>query len=182
MTEEADKPQPTDWMEVFAQEQTPRTGRPVQFNPEVAERVCVRIAEGRSIRAACDLDGLPNWRTFMRWLASEDEPKPEGDLTPGPFAALRQQYARAREIRADSRFEGVDAILTAVALGQLKPEAGRVMIDAIKWQAGKENKRYADSVTLKGDKDNPLMAERSPQDLSREELIAIARGGIREAG
>lgn len=140
-----------------------------QFSPEVCERVCIRIAEGRSIRAACSGDGFPTWRTFMRWLATEGE----------SYDALRQQYMRARECRADARFETLDSIMRDLKAGKIDAASARVMMDAIKWQAGKENaKRYGDSVTVKGDKENPLEV-RSKRELTDAELAAIAAGGLR---
>lgn len=155
------------------------------FNPEVAERVCVRIGQGLSIRAACAGDGYPNWRTFMRWLATAGEPGPPGkDGLPGvnPYEALRQQYARAREFRADARFESLDTIMLELREGKIDAAAARVMLDAIKWQTGKENaKRYGEAVTVKGDRDNPLQV-RTARELTDQELQAIALGGLREAG
>lgn len=146
--------------------------KPTRFNPEIAERICVRIAEGRSVRSACSGDGFPAWRTFMRWLASEGE----------QFDALRQQYTRARECRADARFESLDRVIYELKLGKIDAQAARVMMDAIKWQTGKENaKRYGESVTVKGDKDAPLEV-RSQRDLTDEELAAIAAGGLRGVG
>ncbi|HEY8331558.1 MAG TPA: hypothetical protein VIO83_09560 [Pseudomonas sp.] len=151
------------------------TGRPSSFNPEVAERLCMLIAQGDSVAKAAEADGMPDARTIFRWLATEDT-----DGTLG-FEAFRQQYVRAREIRADARFERLDEIMAMVEAKKLDPAAARVMMDAIKWQAGKENaKRYGEAVTLKGDKDNPVEI-RSPRQLSDADLLAIAAGGLRGA-
>ncbi|WP_455948140.1 terminase small subunit-like protein [Lelliottia jeotgali] len=152
-----------------------KTGRPSSFNPEVAERLCMLIAQGDSVAKAAKADGMPDARTIFRWLATDDPDQSLG------FEAFRQQYARAREIRADARFERLDEIMAKVEAGKIEPAAARVMLDAIKWQAGKENaKRYGDAVTLKGDKENPLQVK-SARDLSDEQLAAIAAGGLRGA-
>ncbi|GHH56032.1 hypothetical protein GCM10009090_25120 [[Pseudomonas] boreopolis] len=131
------------------------------------------IAQGDSVARAAEAEGMPDARTIFRWLATDD---PEGKLG---FEAFRQQYVRAREIRADARFERVDDIMLKVEQGEIDPAAARVMLDAIKWQAGKENaKRYGEAVTLKGDKDSPLHL-RTVRELTDEELAAIAAGGLR---
>ena len=65
---------------------------------------------------------------------------------------LSDQYARARERRADARAERIDEITDEVKLGTLGANEARVIIDAEKWQAGKENsKRYGDKLDLSGD-------------------------------
>ena len=151
------------------------------FTPEVGERVCARIAQGDSVRRACRGDGYPTWRSFMRWLATQDPEQGEGEPAKvGPFEALRQQYARAREIRADARFERIDNVVVDMRKGKINDRQARVEIDAIKWQASKENgRRYGEAVTLRGDKDNPVEVARTPRDLSDAELAALATGGLR---
>jgi len=122
---------------------------------------------------------MPSWRTVLRWLSTQDaeDPSAKPDEV-RPFEAFRQQYARAREARADARFESIDHVLYRLAKKEIDPQSARVMIDAIKWQAGKENaKRYGESVTVKGDKDNPLQM-RTARELTDEELQALALGGL----
>ena len=149
------------------------TGRPSSFNPEVAERLCMLIAQGHSVLSACQADGMPNESTVFRWLATDD---PDGSKG---FESFRKDYMRARELRADARFERLDEIMAEVRAGELDPSAARVMMDAIKWQTGKENgKRYGDAMTLKGDKENPVEI-RNPRQLSDADLLAIAAGGLR---
>ncbi|HST44504.1 MAG TPA: hypothetical protein VLK29_04685 [Luteimonas sp.] len=147
--------------------------RPSSFNAETAERLCMLIAQGHSVAAACKEDGMPDQKTIFRWLATDD---PDGTIG---FEAFRQQYMRARELRADARFERLDEIMEEVREKKIDPTAARVMMDAIKWQAGKENaKRYGESMTLKGDKDSPLEVRHVKQ-MSDEELLAVASGGLR---
>lgn len=151
------------------------------FTPEVGERICAKIAQGDSVRKACRGEGMPHWRTFMRWLATQDPEPIEGEgAGPRPFDALRQHYARARELRADARFESVDHILYLLRAKKIDAQAARVMLDAVKWQTGKENaRRYGEAVTLRGDKDNPVEVRRTERDLTDAELAAIAQGGLR---
>lgn len=103
------------------------------------EGICRLIAAGLSIRKACAVseDKIAE-STVFKWLYED--------------ADFSEQYARARERRADARAERIDDICDRVASGDLKPDAGRVIIDAEKWQAGKENsKRYGDRLQLDAD-------------------------------
>lgn len=109
---------------------------------EVFTAICASIAEGSGIVSACQAAQVDK-ATFFRHLASHPE-----DC---------DKYARARQTRADSRFESVDEIAAEVKAKTIAPDAARVLIDAIKWQCGKESpKRYGDRLELAGDKDNPL--------------------------
>lgn len=97
------------------------------IKPSDLERILDRIANERaSVATACaDICDPSN---FFRRLSM---PGPEGD-------ALRDSYARAREARADARFESIDAVLGNLHAGKIDAQVARVMIDTIKWQAGKE--------------------------------------------
>lgn len=144
----------------------PKAGRPSLFTPVLAERVCELIAEGNSLHSIEQQDGMPSLATIMRWLNKQG----------AEFDAFRANYARAREARADARFERIDKVVDDMRTGVIDPQQARVEIDAIKWQAGKENsRRYGDAVTLKGDKDNPLQIAK-PVDLSDADLLALAAG------
>lgn len=53
----------------------------------------------------------------------------------------RQNYARAREHRANDRADRIDRLCQQVASGEIDPNAARVAIDALKWLASKENSK-----------------------------------------
>ncbi len=117
--------------------------RTSEYTEEVATAFCAGIAEGKSVRTICEDESMPSTFTIMKWLAKNP-----------PFAL---QYARARETRAHARFESIDAVLEDLRAGTIDPNAARVIIDAIKWQCGKENaKKYGDRLELSGDAANPL--------------------------
>jgi hypothetical protein len=94
--------------------------------------VCDGIASGLSIQKACDkLDIDPTM--FYRQM-NKDE-------------SLVHKYTRAREARADVRFDRMDELLDEVKSGAVEPNAARVLVDAIKWMAGKEKaKVYGDRI------------------------------------
>lgn len=133
----------------------------------IQERLVRGIAAGMSVSKCCKLDGMPNKDTIFEWLMDDAE--------------FSDQYARARERRADARAERIDDICAKVEDGKLGPNEARVIIDAEKWQAGKENsKRYGDKLTLDGDMTMKLTDEqldrRLTQLLGKAGAVAVARG------
>lgn len=60
-------------------------GRPSDYSPELAAKICSELAEGRSLRDVCSDDGMPAESTVRAWALENRE----------GFSA---QYARAREI------------------------------------------------------------------------------------
>lgn len=63
------------------------SGRPTDYNTEIADLLCERLAEGESLRTICAEEGMPNKATVFRWLAAHDD-----------FATI---YARAREVQTE---------------------------------------------------------------------------------
>lgn len=49
-------------------------GRPSIFSPELAETLCLRVAEGRPIQNVCDDNDMPSRSTVYRWLVSDKHP------------------------------------------------------------------------------------------------------------
>lgn len=120
-------------------------GRPSEYTQEIAEAICGYIAEGMSVANVAKQDGMPPARTIFSWLARGAGAGGDAD---DPMSFL-QQYTRARASRADARFEKVDEIMEQVASKEIDPAAARVMLDAIKWQTGKENySKYGEKVEV----------------------------------
>lgn len=115
------------------------TGKQYEFTPEVADEICDRLAKGQSLRSICadkEGDWLPSARTFHRWLASDEE----------WAEALRQQYAHAREMQADAKFDEADDIAKSATPETV--QVARLQIDTIKWQTSKlAPKKYGEKVT-----------------------------------
>lgn len=105
-------------------------------------KVCLGIATGLSVKKSCAEAGIHH-DTFYQHLMNDKD--------------LAELYGRAREARADARFESMQELLDETKAGEVDPITARVLLDAMKWQCGKEKGRvYGDSTTIKGDKDNPL--------------------------
>jgi hypothetical protein len=134
---------------------------------DIKDRICEQIAEGRSLRAICQDEGMPNKATVFRALAADAE--------------FRDQYARARETQADTLFDEIadiaDEECTMVRRSKHQPSSdepdgevevvfdatavarNRLRVDARKWMAGKlRPKVYGDKIeqTLQGPGGTPL--------------------------
>lgn len=135
-----------------------RTGRPSDYSDELAADILDRIAAGQSLRGICFMEGMPCQTTVYRWLRE----KPD----------FQQNYARARELQADTLFDEILSIADTPVEGERvkKGDDGateivredmlghrRLQIDARKWMAGKlRPKVYGDKHLIGSDPDNPL--------------------------
>jgi hypothetical protein len=99
-------------------------GRPSLYSPELTAIICERVLM-RSLRQVCQDEDMPPEGTVYGWLDK--------------YPAFFDEYARARSVRAFRRETDMDEITDAVRIGTITPEQGRVLIDAIKWQSGREN-------------------------------------------
>lgn len=138
-----------------------KIGRPSDYTPELATNICIRIADGESLRTLVKDDDMPAASTICRWLL--DETKKE----------FWEQYEKARNIQAELMFEelleiaddgtndwmeremkdgGSYTVLNSEAIGR-----SRLRVDTRKWYLSKiVPKKYGDTLKLAGDKDNPL--------------------------
>lgn len=117
------------------------------------ETIINRICEGESLRAIvmyADRNVLPAMGTFFRWLSEDEE--------------LREQYARAMEMRAECMFEEIieisDRDNADVSLnedGSIRVDGqvvqrSKLMVDSRKWMLGKmQPKKYGDKLDLTTD-------------------------------
>lgn len=130
---------------------------------DVMQTICDLIARKQTLHQICQLPGMPSNETVRQWMIEDAE--------------LAANYARARELRADARADRIDEITSMIIDGKLDPQAAKVIIDAEKWLAGKEQpKKYGDKQIISGDPDNPVNTKSEvtirPQ-ISREEWLKI---------
>ena len=129
------------------------------FTQEIADRICLQMAEGRSLRSICREDEMPAMSTVMKWLREQE--------------AFSEQYAQAREDRADAMFEEMITIaddpLEAERVTIKESEKGifrdtqigdaveraRLMVQTRQWALMRmAPKKYGDKVTFEGKVDN----------------------------
>ena len=140
-----------------------------EYSEELVDKLCEGITTGMSVAKTCAVNGVSE-SGFFKWLSKHEY--------------LVEQYARARTIRADHRFETIDEIKDAVRSGEIASDVARVLIDAVKWQTGKENApRYGDKQqveTRQVDKDGNDVKPRTDEELNNRLAELINKN--REAG
>lgn len=137
-------------------------GRPTDYNADIADKICSRVASGDNPKKIAKDDGMPEEQTIYKWL-----------IRHGDFS---EKYTLARERRADARSDRIDDYKEQVLQGKIPADVARIVIDTEKWQAGKENpKRYGERTILAGDKDNPLqfIATRLDEAIARRNTIDV---------
>lgn len=128
---------------------------------DIQDRLCRGIAAGMSVSKCCAFPGMPEKTTIFAWLMEDED--------------FSNQYARARESRADARSDRIDELTDAVKAGTLGHAEARVIIDAEKWQAGKENsKRYGDRINVDADVRMGL----SDEQLNARVAFLIGKAGV----
>lgn len=116
-------------------------GRPCEYTAEIGATICNRIVDGESLRAICEEDGMPSKSTVLLWAQN--------------LAEFSDQYARAREISAESDADDVAHYARQAATGKIEPAAATAAINGLKWSAGKRApKKYGDKVTHVGDSES----------------------------
>lgn len=68
------------------------TGRPRIHTPELAKRVCDLIMSGKSLRAVCEMDAMPDRQTVLNWIHED---------TAGFFGQYRRACAIRTEVHRD---------------------------------------------------------------------------------
>lgn len=108
-----------------------KTGRPSKYSDEMAEKICEKIANGRSLRSICAEDGMPTTSTVCKWLNENKE--------------FSEQYARARDKQADYFAEEIIEIADSAEAESAAVAKAKLQIDARKWAASKiAPKKYGD--------------------------------------
>jgi len=143
-------------------------GRPTIFSQQLADIICIRIAEGESLREICRDDEMPERVTIYRWLQADPD--------------FCNHYTRAREDQADTLADEI------IAIADEQPEVIAVLdrhgaliehkldnaflqwqknrIDARKWTAMKlKPKKYGDRQILAGDSEAPLAVQNDAMDI-----------------
>ena len=108
-------------------------GRPSLYTPELAQKICERIAAGEPIYLICKENGMPSRDSVDRWQSQHPD-----------FAA---NCARAKRDRADLMAKKHHDVVDKVMVGELPPDVARVALSGLEWQAKVMNpKAYGNKV------------------------------------
>lgn len=129
--------------------------RPSSFTQKKADAICLRLADGESLRSICAGKDMPDRVTVFRWLREREE--------------FRNQYARAREDQAESIFEEILEIADDGRRDYVEDEEGhqavdhdhiqraKLRVETRKWMLGKlAPKKYGERLQLANDPDDPI--------------------------
>ncbi|CAI3953976.1 unnamed protein product [Commensalibacter communis] len=109
--------------------------RPTKYSEELVNKICEQIARGSTLLKICENEHMPGYSTVMTWKNERKK--------------FQDKYARAREDRADFRFDEIDQILSEDMKDMVAVQRAKLKIDAKKWQMSKEApKKYSDKVDL----------------------------------
>lgn len=148
-------------------EPLPKKGRYPLFpyNDDQADEICQRLAQGESLIGICNDEHLPPINSVYHWRRTI------------PVFAIA--YTRAREDQADTNADEIAEVRRKIESGEVDASAGRVIIDALKWEAGKRKaKMYGDSSLLKlADADGEKLL---PQGFDASNLSIEERDALRQ--
>jgi hypothetical protein len=80
-----------------------KTGRPTTYTLELGDLICALMAEGKSLRSICELEGMPHKSTVLLWVV-------KGDRGEEPYVVFSDQYRRAREAQGEGALDEVNEI------------------------------------------------------------------------
>lgn len=122
--------------------------------------VCAEIGTGSSVHIGCEKIGI-QFRDFYALIRKSSD--------------LEQNYARAREARSDVRFDRLDELMKRVENREVLPDVARVLLDAIKWQCGKEKpKKYGDNQQINHSgtiQHETLVIQRTPKTIDHDPAL-----------
>lgn len=128
-------------------------GRPTLYTQEIADKLCALLADGQSMRKACESEDMPCKTTIFMWLRTNEE--------------FLNQYTQAKEEAAESFADNINDIAENVGSPVFDEEGNlvyvdgkplmqvdmvainhaKLIIDTLKWSASKlKPKRYGDKV------------------------------------
>jgi hypothetical protein len=128
----------------------------VDYSQELADKICELIADGNSIRALCEVEGMPAKSSIFKWLRLHPE-----------FA---DQYARAKEDQAEKLADELVGIAdddSNDVTGELgmpnsvAVQRARLKVDTRKWVLSKLlPKKYGEKLdmNLAGKDGGPIQA------------------------
>jgi hypothetical protein len=158
-------------------------GRPSTYTPEMVADICQKLSEGKSLRAICDLPGMPAQSTVFLWLQRHSE--------------FSEQYACARVAQAEFWADQIVEIADDTSADVVFDEDGneraqheivqrsRLRVDTRKWLMSKlAPKKYGDRVVAEhvGRDGGPIeTVDLSETEVARRIAFTLARGA-RAAG
>jgi hypothetical protein len=113
------------------------------YTPELAASFCAVIADGKSIRAACNIDSMPSKATVFRWLREHPE--------------FEKLYEIATDERADTLVDEIVEIADNCRVDADSIRKAKLRIHARVEQAQRmKPRKYGNKMQLTGDGGGPV--------------------------
>ena len=130
----------------------------MEYSEDLADTICDLVANGSNLNKIGQMKDMPARSAIYTWMDQH--------------SSFKDKYTRARKDRADWRADNIDTICQDLKNGVIDHQTARILIDAEKWQAGKENgSRYGDKQTI----DHQSKGEKlsSPSQMTDEQLLQL---------
>lgn len=125
---DARKPQTAGKPSAKKADQPKKLGRPVESVPqEMATQICEWIANGKTLREWCRIDGNPTWTTVYRWMEKDED-----------FA---HRIARARELGHDAIAEETIEIIDTFPVEAVSDSGSRLDSGHVAWMKNRVEQR-----------------------------------------
>ncbi len=123
-------------------------GQQTLYTPELAQEICLRLAEGETLRSVCKDNHMPDERRVRAWVVEDRN-------------GFAPHYARARDSGLDCMADQLIEVARDGSQDNYDPDTGkinqesyqrsRLHVDTLKWYLSKlAPKRYGDRLTHTG--------------------------------
>lgn len=120
-------------------------GSKSEFNQEVFDAICDRMAEGKSLRQVCEQDGMPHRSTFLRWVKERELQEPYTQARVARYDWIADEAIRiADDASGDYFVEDRDG-KSIVVPDHARVQRAKLQVDTRKWILSKLDPwRYGD--------------------------------------
>lgn len=96
--------------------------RPTVMTPETIDRICIELADGKSLKAICRDESMPARSTILLAVVDDRD-------------GFRTRYMHAREAAGFAHADSVLEVIEELRLQGIDAQTARAMMDGLKWAA-----------------------------------------------
>ena len=144
----------------------------VAYAPEIVDRICSEIANGKSLRTICNMDGMPDKRKVFEWVSKYPDFKAKYDVAIRERAhAYVEEMMDIADNGTNDWMENNDPDNPGWKFNGEHVQRSKVRLEARKWVACKLLPK------IYGEKVEHMIAHRQATEMTEEDLERIAAGG-----